>query len=129
MVTCPSAAITTWSLRRTQITVVERIRGCSSSSECLSKAKKNLRKSRIRQGKTAPGCSHEYIAALGLRAASACLQTTEKPTQKRRASQTAGKGPFLAKLAKKALPGLKATAPSDRRRRPMPSAVSFKLRL
>jgi hypothetical protein len=41
-VTCPSAAITTWPLRRTQITVVERIREIDSVVELVLKAMKNL---------------------------------------------------------------------------------------
>jgi hypothetical protein len=43
-VTWPSAAITTSPLRRTQITVVERIREGRAVVELFSKAKKNLLK-------------------------------------------------------------------------------------
>jgi hypothetical protein len=70
-VTCPSAAMTTWPLRRTQITVVERTRLRNPGMLCRvgtgSKAKKNLRKTGVRQAGTRSRCSHEYIAAGNLK--------------------------------------------------------------
>jgi hypothetical protein len=57
MTTCP--------LRRTQITVVERMRGRFAAPEFLPKPKKNLRKKRCRQGRKYPERRVEYSAAHG----------------------------------------------------------------
>jgi hypothetical protein len=71
--------MTTWPLRRTQITVVERMRfrfrsgswEFCAAAELFFKTKPTLRKMHLPQGGIATRCSHEYIAAANP-AAEAC---------------------------------------------------------